>query len=403
MIPRLVARTFGLSIAITVVSLLIAYLYGGGAALLICAVLAILEISLSFDNAVMNATVLERMNPFWQKIFLTVGVLIAVFGMRVLFPLVIVWATAGLGPAEAVRLALNPPVPETPDNPSYETIMLAAHPQIAALGGMFLLLIFLDYAFDEDRAVWGRFVEHGLARLGRIRHASIILALAVLLTAAQAVDDDHRTAVLTAGLIGMLLYLSIQGLTALFADDEDLLETELLDAEADAGTDAGAVDRAADDRAVGGPAGAVARARPRPVVVGGKAAFVLFLYLEMLDASFSFDGVIGAFAITTDPILIALGLGFIGAMFVRSLTVYLVRAGTLAEYRYLENGAHWAIGALSVILLLSLKMEISEVITGLIGVGFIAAAMISSIRANRADRRAAVGVPAAPARLDSQS
>ena len=89
----------------------------------------------------------------------------------------------------------------------------------------------------------------------------------------------------------------------------------------------------------------------------------------MLDASFSFDGVIGAFAITSDPIIIALGLGLIGAMFVRSLTVFLVRKGTLADYVYLEHGAHWAIGALAVILLVSIGYHINEFITGLIGRG----------------------------------
>ncbi|MFZ2511442.1 MAG: DUF475 domain-containing protein [Gordonia sp. (in: high G+C Gram-positive bacteria)] len=360
----MVVRTFGLSLLVTVISLVIAFLYGGPAGLFVCTILAILEISLSFDNAVMIATVLERMNPFWQKMFLTIGVLIAVFGMRVLFPLVIVWATADLAPREALLLALNPPDPETPDNRSYETIMVAAHPQIAALGGMFLLMIFLDYAFDDDRQSWGRFVEHGLVRLGRVKHAAVVMAVAVLLIAGQVVDDDQRVAVYTSGLIGMLLYLSIQGLTSLF----------------DAHGPPGDEDR---------PAAELAPTRPQPVVVGGKAAFMLFLYLEMLDASFSFDGVIGAFAITSDPVLIALGLGFIGAMFVRSLTVYLVRAGTLTEYRYLENGAHWAIGALATILLVSLKFEVNEVISGLAGVVFIGLAMVSSIRANRADHRAA--------------
>ncbi|WP_024332488.1 DUF475 domain-containing protein [Gordonia hirsuta] len=366
----MVARTFGLSIAVTVAALVVAYLYGGPAALFVCAILAILEISLSFDNAVMNATVLQRMNAFWQKMFLTVGVLIAVFGMRVLFPLVIVWAVAGLAPAAALDLALNPPAVETADQPSYQTIMVQAHPQIAALGGMFLLLIFLNYAFDEDRRVWGRFVEHWLARLGRVRHAAIIVALAVLLICAQIVDPAHRSSVLTSGVIGILLYLSIQGLTAMF-DDDELPDT---------------LDPAVPDPSSTRPA---ERDRPAHLPVGGKAAFMLFLYLEMLDASFSFDGVIGAFAITSDPILIALGLGFIGAMFVRSITVFLVRAGTLTEYRYLENGAHWAIGALAAVLLVSLKVEVNEVISGLVGVVFIVAAMISSIRANRADARAA--------------
>lgn len=358
----MIVRVFGVSVAITIASLVVAFLYGGWSALMVCAVLAILEISLSFDNAVMNATVLRRMSDFWQKIFLTIGVLIAVFGMRVLFPLVIVWAAAGLAPGEALHLALNPPDPETPDHPSYETILTEAHPQIAALGGMFLLLIFLDYLFDGDRDRWGRFVERALVQLGRLRYAAVIVALAVLLGVGASVDEQIRGNVYLSGMIGMLLYLSIQSLTSLF-------------------TGKAAID---GDDADGGRPGTQA-----VVQVAGKAGFMLFLYLEMLDASFSFDGVIGAFAITSDPILIALGLGFIGAIFVRSLTVYLVRAGTLAQYRYLENGAHWAIGGLAVILLVSIKVEIPEVVSGLVGVFFIGSALVSSVRANRADRRAA--------------
>src|SRR5690606_24125536 len=111
----------------------------------------------------------------------------------------------------------------------------------------------------------------------------------------------------------------------------------------------------------------------------GKAGFFLFLYLEVLDASFSFDGVIGAFAITSDPIIIALGLGFIGAMFVRSITIFLVRKGTLSDYVYLEHGAHWAIGALALILLYSIGTHVPEVITGLVGVALIGAALGSKI------------------------
>ena len=125
----------------------------------------------------------------------------------------------------------------------------------------------------------------------------------------------------------------------------------------------------------------------------GKAAFMLFLYLEVIDASFSFDGVIGAFAITSDPIIIALGLGLIGAIFVRSMTIFLVKQGTLDDYVYLDHGAHWAIGALSVILLLTINIHINEVITGLIGLVFIIAALTSSIIRNK---RIAAAAPAAP-------
>lgn len=374
----MIVRVFGASAVITVIALVVAYLYGGVSGLFVCAILGILEISLSFDNAVINATILERMSAFWQKIFLTVGVLIAVFGMRVLFPLMIVWFTAGLDPGEALHLALNPPDPETPENPSYETILTDAHPQIAALGGMFLLLVFLDFVFDGDRQFWGRFVERGLARLGRIKHASVIVAVAVLLGAAAWVPASTRDSVLVSGLIGILLYLVIQALTSLFDGGPEA-----------ARDDAGQNDPEDDHAGDAAPVPPQRSPRRTPVVVAGKAAFMLFLYLEVLDASFSFDGVIGAFAITSDPILIALGLGFIGAMFVRSLTVYLVRAGTLAEYRYLENGAHWAIGALATILLISLKVEVNEVVSGLVGVCFIGLAVFSSVRANRADRRAA--------------
>ena len=98
----------------------------------------------------------------------------------------------------------------------------------------------------------------------------------------------------------------------------------------------------------------------------------------MLDASFSFDGVIGAFAITSDVVIIMLGLA-IGAMFVRSMTIYLVEKGTLDEFIYLEHGAHYAIGALAIIMLMSMHFHIPELVTGLIGVAFIGWSLWASI------------------------
>ena len=119
-----------------------------------------------------------------------------------------------------------------------------------------------------------------------------------------------------------------------------------------------------------------------------RAGIAGFLYLEVLDASFSFDGVIGAFAITKDVVIIMLGLG-IGAMFVRSLTVYLVNKGTLDEYVFLEHGAHYAIGALAIIMLLSMEYHIPEAVTGLVGIAFIGLALISSIRRRRLEEASA--------------
>ena len=105
----MIVRVFGLSVLVSLAALAAAFLYRGWTGLALCAILGILEVSLSFDNAVINATVLERMSLFWQRMFLTVGIVIAVFGMRLLFPLAIVWITGGLAPAEAFRLAMNPP------------------------------------------------------------------------------------------------------------------------------------------------------------------------------------------------------------------------------------------------------------------------------------------------------
>jgi hypothetical protein len=177
--------------------------------------------------------------------------------------------------------------------------------------------------------------------------------------------------VLTAGIAGLATYLGVRGLGEFFE-----------------GRGAGEERGEADELETGAEAGADAPGTSTGILPAtGKAAFFLFLYLEVLDASFSFDGVVGAFAITQEIFVIAAGLG-IGAMYIRSLTVYLVRQGTLQEYVYLEHGAHYAIGALALILAISIETEVPEIITGLVGVGFIGVALLSSLR-HRGRRRAA--------------
>ncbi len=349
-------KTFGWSFAVTIVALVVAFLYGGPQALILCIILGILEVSLSFDNAVVNARILERMNAFWQKMFLSVGIIIAVFGMRILFPLLIVGVTAGLNPVDAISLAMEKGDPETPG--SYGYILHEAHPQIAAFGGMFLLMLFLDFILAQRDIKWIRILEVPLAKVGKLDSASLILGM-IALALTGAVAGEKQGIVLFSGLLGMITYFLVNGLGSLF----DVGEDDVIDA-------------------VGAESGG--RSGPSaPAKLAGKAAFMLFLYLEVIDASFSFDGVIGAFAITSDPIIIALGLGFIGAMFVRSLTVFLVREGTLDEFEYLDHGAHWAVGALAIILLITIEIPVNEVITGLIGVIFIGAALIGSVLRNR--------------------
>lgn len=358
-------RIFGISIVVSIVSLVVAFLYGGVEALILCAILGVFEVSLSFDNAVINATVLRRMSEFWQKMFLTVGVLIAVFGMRLVFPLAVVWITAGLDPVEALDKALNPPANGgaffADGSPSYETALTAAHPQIASFGGMFLMMLFLNFIFSEREITWLSWLEKPLAKAGKLDQLAVVVALVALLLAAEFLADDaHLSTVLLAGVLGVVTYITVDGLGSMFDVDVEELD---------------GVEGSESATSSGGPS--------QLAVVTGKAGFFLFLYLEVLDASFSFDGVIGAFAITSDPIIIALGLGLIGAMFVRSITIFLVRKGTLSDYVYLEHGAHWAIGALAVILLVSLGVHINEILTGLIGVVLIGAAFISSVLRNR--------------------
>ncbi|ARH91034.1 DUF475 domain-containing protein [Streptomyces sp. MOE7] len=356
-------KTFGWSFAITVVGLVVAGVLWGWQGLAIVGILSILEISLSFDNAVINAGILRKMNAFWQKIFLTVGILIAVFGMRLVFPVVIVAITAKLGPIEAVKLAIN-------DKAHYQELVTSAHPAIAAFGGIFLLMIFLDFIFEERDYKWLSWIEKPMAKMGKLDMLSVIIALVVLLVSAMTLATDvahgggDKTAtVLLAGVAGLITYLVVGGISGYF---EDKLEEDDED----------------DEESEAGAAAPVANGGGSAVGLAGKAAFFMFLYLEVIDASFSFDGVIGAFAITNDIFMMALGLG-IGAMYIRSLTVFLVRKGTLDDYVYLEHGAHYAIGALAVILLITIRYEVSEVVTGLIGIVLIGLSFASSVVRNR--------------------
>ncbi|MEU7153625.1 DUF475 domain-containing protein [Streptomyces sp. NPDC045456] len=378
-------RTFGWSFAVTAAGLALAGVLWGWQGLAIVGILSILEISVSFDNAVINAGILRKMNAFWQKIFLTVGILIAVFGMRLVFPVVIVAVTAKIGPIEAVNLAIN-------DKAQYEHLVTGAHPAIAAFGGMFLLMIFLDFIFEEREHKWLGWLERPLAKMGKLDMLSVIVALVVLLVGAMTVatdvahgGGDKSATVLLSGVAGLLTYLVVGGVSGYFEDKLEEAEEAQEAEDEDAGNGSAAKPAVAGQEA--GPNGESSkRGSVSGVGLAGKAAFFLFLYLEVIDASFSFDGVIGAFAITNDIFEMALGLG-IGAMYIRSLTVFLVRRGTLDDYVYLEHGAHYAIGALAVILLATIKYEINEVITGLVGIVLIAASFWSSVRKNRKEAK----------------
>ncbi|GAB2025856.1 DUF475 domain-containing protein [Lactovum odontotermitis] len=336
-------KVFRGSFIVTIIALAIAFIYGGWSGLFVAAILAVLEISLSIDNAIVNARILEKMSHTWRQVFLTVGILIAVVGMRLVFPLLIVSLSAQLGPIEALKLALEKGDPHVAG--TYGYILHHAHPQIAAFGGMFLLMLALAFFFDERAHTWLKLPEKMLQKIGYFPAANAIISMILLLITSEFLAKDKHT-VLFAGVLGILAFMLVDGFGTMMSKS-----------------------RTADVSSV--------------AMATGKAGFALFMYLEVIDASFSFDGVIGAFAITSDPIIILLGLGVIGAMFVRSLTVYLVDKGTLNQLVYLEHGAHWAILTLAILILASIKWEIGEAVTGLLGGAIIVLSFISSIVYNR--------------------
>jgi uncharacterized protein len=350
-------KHFGFSIIFTIVCLAFSAYWGFNhgpdagvkamlSALLITAILAVMEVSLSFDNAVVNASVLKGWDHFWRMIFLTVGIIIAVFGMRLVFPIVIVAVTADMGMMQVIDMALNDPI-------SYSQRLIAHHAEIAAFGGAFLLLVCLNFFLDSGKDThWFHWLERRLANLANVPAISVFITLIALLIVAANVDDVKRLAVIMAGLWGVVVYIGVQVLSHMLGGEPEVDE---------------------DGNAVGHDANGASTG----VIKAGIGGFI---YLEVLDASFSFDGVIGAFAITSDVVIIMLGLA-IGAMFVRSMTIYLVEKGTLDAYIFLEHGAHYAIGALAFIMLASgTGIHVPEVVTGLIGVAFIVWAIVASIR-----------------------
>lgn len=303
-------------------------------ALFIATVLAILEVSLSFDNAIVNAKVLRGMTPLWRHRFLTWGMLIAVFGMRLVFPLLIVTIVAKIGPWSALVMAAT-----RPDD--YARIMLSAHADVAAFGGAFLLMVAVKYFYDENKEHhWIPWLERPVAYMGRVEAIEMLIALAFLTIVTRFLPAEQQFSYLLSGLGGIITFLIVDGIGA-FLERWGMERQDL-----------------------------------------SKASVGAFLYLEVLDASFSFDGVVGAFAITNNLFVIMVGLS-IGAFFVRSLTILFVERETLQEFAYLEHGAFYAIGSLAVLMMLNPIFHIPEWITGLIGAVFITMAFISSLRLNR--------------------
>ena len=335
------------SYVVTMLGIAGAYFWGehvhsgsGLACIFIVLVLAVLETSLSFDNAVVNAMKLEKMSHVWRHRFLTWGILIAVFGMRFLFPVLVVSIFAHIDILSVTKIAIS-------DSLKYAQYLQATHAPIVTFGGMFLIMLFLNYFFNHEKTVhWIKPIEMPLSHLDHIRGIEIIISLLILIFLQHYIPDGQKLNVIVSGLYGIITYLSIDGIAHFLEKQEEKRDA-------------------------------------KNITDGIKCAGAIsFVYLELIDASFSLDGVLGAFALSKDVIIITIGLA-IGAMFVRSLTIMLVEKKTLAKFLYLEHGAHWAIGALALIMLVTTVKEVPEIVTGLIGLFFIVTALITSIIHNR--------------------
>src|SRR3989344_5219482 len=247
----------------------------GPVALFTAGLLVVLEITLSFDNAVVNARVLQKMSPVWQHRFLTWGIFSAVFLTRAVLPILIVSASVAMSPIIVASVALFDPV-------QYAELLHGARHIIASFGGIFLTMVGLRYFFDQGKEVhWIRVIERRLAQWGSVEAIEIAIAL-ILLSFIAVLLPAHSTSILFAGIIAITLFIVVQGAASSFA------------------------------------------VSTQHAVAAGTA---LFIYLNVLDAAFSLDSVVGAFALSTQLPIIIVGLG-IGAYFVRALTVYMVRHGT---------------------------------------------------------------------------
>ena len=300
-------------------------------------VLLALEISLSFDNAVVNARVLEHLTPGQQRFFLSWGLVIPVFGVRFLGPLLLVSLAGGIGLGQALDAALHHPE-------KYHALLELAEPRILAFGGMFLLMVFLRYFIDEAKTLhWVEVLETRLSSAGRVPSLEVALGLIILMGVAFVLPGSLRSDVLFAGLIGLVLQILSTSLAEFFGGGD-----------------------------------------PAAGSMAAKSGVASLIYLELLDASFSLDGAIGAFAITTDLALIMTGLG-LGAFFIRSLTVMMSREKALDQLIYLEHGAHYAIGALGLLMLAGIPLaqhnvHVPDWCAGLIGIGLLAIAFWDSMR-----------------------
>jgi len=258
--------------------------------------LCVFEIICSVDNAIINASVLRTMSYKYRKIFLFWGILFAVFVVRGLLPFVIVWATnTSLTIPEVFTACFS-------ENGEAARSMEKSKPLLLLGGGIYLLYVALSWLFLEEKN-YAFLVERFLKRQSVWFYAIVSVVTTVLVFVSIRIDPT-------------LALAATFGVSAFFITDGFKKNAE---------------------------------EKERELLTGNLSAWSKILYLEVLDTSFSIDGVIGAFAFTLSVPLIIIGNG-LGAFVVRELTIQGI--DVIAQYAYLKNGAMYSIGVLGTLMIL---------------------------------------------------
>ena len=265
--------------------------------ILIIVGLILFEIIISIDNAVINAEVLSTMSAKARRWFLIYGLFIAVFAVRGLLPWLIVWTTnPSLGPIDALTATFS-------DKPEIKEIIESSSPFLLIGGGVFLIFLFFHWLFIETKN-YGLKGERFFHRHGVWFFAIVSIILMVIVWYAL----KQNPFMAFGAVVGSTAFFIVHG----FKQNAEVREKEL---------------------------------------IGGSSMsdWSKILYLEVIDATFSIDGVIGAFAFTMSVPLIIIGNG-IGAFVVRELTIRNIE--TVKRLIYLKNGAMYSIFFLGIIMVL---------------------------------------------------
>ncbi len=254
------------------------------------------EVISSVDNAIINAHVLKTLPEKFRKIFLFWGLLIAVFAVRGILPFLIVWlANPAFSFGEVISFVFHPTA-------EIEAYVEKSQALLLLGGGVYLFMVFLAWLFLEEKK-YAFFVEGFIHKQSVWFYAFASLFFTVVVYFSVKINP-------------ILALSAAIGSTAFFITDGFKHNAE---------------------------------AKEKELMSGHMSAWSKILYLEVLDATFSIDGVIGAFAFTTSILLIFIGNG-LGAFIVRELTI----KGTdvIAKFAYLKNGAMYSIGMLGGIMVL---------------------------------------------------